>query len=334
MRKLLIFGVPALLAAQSTTTTYTTDVNGNRQAMAPSSRSNGDESTRYRTPSGGRATMDQSDEKVLREDANGKVVEKTIKRYDGTGKVSQTIKVLVEETKFAGGGSVVRETSSQADLNGRFVQTERKTTETRVSGQTTTSNVTLDQPNINGGYQTVEKRNSVTTGPETNQTTTETVDRADTYGRMRLVERSETSKKATPNGSAENTANYEVDATGKLVLAGQKIVTTTKRPGGGEAVETSLYERNTSGRAAGDQLRIKEQQVVEKRVNPDGTVVETLTVRRPTISDPNTLGPARQISETVCTGKCVPAAAPATAPAKPDQSKAPAPTATAPAKGK
>lgn len=326
MRKVLIFGVPALLAAQSSTATYTRDVNGNRQEISPTSRSNGDRTERSTSPNGRRAPIDQSSEKVLKDDASGKTVERTIQRYDGNGRVSQTIKVLVEETKTPGGGSIVRETSSQADLNGRFVQTERRTTETRVSGQTTTTNSTLDKPNVNGGYQTVEKRNSVTTGPKDNEQTTETIDRPDNSGRLQTVGRTETAKKTTAGGSSENTANYEVDpTTGRMVLAGQKVVNTTKRTGGGEDVETSIYGRNTAGNISDPgKLVIKEQQVLAKKLNADGSVVETLTVRRPGISDPNVLGPARQVSETVCTGKCLSTADTAT-PGTPAQAKPVAP---------
>jgi hypothetical protein len=340
MRKVLIFWVPALLVAQSTSTTYTRDVNGNRQEISPTDRSNGDKTERYQTLNGRRAPIDQASEKVLKDDASGKVIEKTIQRYDGTGRVSQTIKVLVEETKLPDGGSTVRETSSQSDLNGRFVQTERKTTETRVSGQTTTTNTTLDKPNVNGGYQTVEKRSAVTTGPQSNQTTTETVDRADTSGRFQTVGRTETAKKATTTGSTENSATYEMDpATGRMVLAGQKVINTTKRSGGGEEIETTIYGRNTAGNVSdAGKVALKEQQVVAKKVNPDGTVVETLTVRRPGISDPNVLGPARQVSETICTGKCVPepdkGAATQPGPAKATAPAKAAPTTTAAQKGK
>ena len=42
-------------------------------------------------------------------------------------------------------------------------------------------------------------------------------------------------------------------------------------------------------------------------------MVETLSVRRPTVSDPNRLGALQQISETVCKGKCQPDAKPAEA---------------------
>ena len=53
-------------------------------------------------------------------------------------------------------------------------------------------------------------------------------------------------------------------------------------------------------------MRVKEQQVVQRRTNPDGSVVETLSVRRPSVSDPNRLGDLQKLSETVCKGKCQP----------------------------
>lgn len=325
MRKLLILWAPAILLAQSSTSTYQTDVNGRRQEVAEhDSDGKGDTAERYKSINGRRVPLDQTIEKVLRNDASGRVVEKTIQRYDGTGHVTQTIKVLVEETRLSGGNSVVRETTSEADMNGRYAQTQRRTTETQVTGQTKTSNVTIDQPSINGSFSTVERRNTVATGAQDNQQLTETVQRPDSSGRFRPVIRNETVLKSTPAGSNENSANYQLDATGRMVLAEQKVTTTTKRPGGGEVVESSIYAPNTVGQVSPTgALRIKEQQVVDKRVNPDGSVVETLVVRHASISDPRVLGDPHKVSETVCTGKCLPE------PAKPAAAPAPATTAAA-----
>ncbi len=50
--------------------------------------------------------------------------------------------------------------------------------------------------------------------------------------------------------------------------------------------------------------QMKEQQLIERTKRPDGSVVETLSVRRPSISDPNRLGNLQKLSETVCKGKC------------------------------
>jgi hypothetical protein len=53
-------------------------------------------------------------------------------------------------------------------------------------------------------------------------------------------------------------------------------------------------------------LKLQEQQIIERKPGSGQTLVETITVRRPSVSDPKTLGPARQLSETVCKGNCKP----------------------------
>jgi hypothetical protein len=53
-------------------------------------------------------------------------------------------------------------------------------------------------------------------------------------------------------------------------------------------------------------LKLQEQQVIEQKPGANDTVTQTLSIRRPTISDPNTLGPAQQLSQTVCKGACKP----------------------------
>jgi hypothetical protein len=63
-------------------------------------------------------------------------------------------------------------------------------------------------------------------------------------------------------------------------------------------------------------MRVLEQQIIERHTNSDGSVAETFSVRRPSMSDPNRLGELQKISETVCKGKCEPEKAP-TEPAKP-----------------
>jgi hypothetical protein len=56
----------------------------------------------------------------------------------------------------------------------------------------------------------------------------------------------------------------------------------------------------------GGALKLQEQQIIERKPGSGQTLVETITVRRPSVSDPKTLGPARQLSETVCKGNCKP----------------------------
>ena len=75
-----------------------------------------------------------------------------------------------------------------------------------------------------------------------------------------------------------------------------------KRADGSEVTEVNLYGPSSDGHAQepGAAPVIKEQQVVERRKAADGSVVETLSVRRPTYSDPTKLGALEKVSETVC----------------------------------
>jgi hypothetical protein len=80
------------------------------------------------------------------------------------------------------------------------------------------------------------------------------------------------------------------------------------RPDGSKDAVVEIYGRNVPGTVTGTEtpLKLQEQQVIESSPGPNNTVIQTLSVRRPSISDPQTLGPARQISETVCQGDCQP----------------------------
>ena len=77
--------------------------------------------------------------------------------------------------------------------------------------------------------------------------------------------------------------------------------------------QTDLFAKTVAGNVqdSSGAMRVKEQELVQRRTNPDGSVVETFSVRRPSVSDPNRLGDLQKLSETVCKGKCQPDAAPA-----------------------
>lgn len=266
--------------------------------------------------------MEQVVEHVVRDDGRGnKVVERSIQKFDANGRPSGTEKITIEESPLPGGGKLSKETRAAADMNGRFSPVERKTTETRVAGQTTTTSVTLERPTPSNAFQAAEKRSTVTVGPDGKQQSTETVERLDVAGRFRPVLRTESSTQAAGEKTTQNTATYELDGVGKLVLAKQTVATTTKRPGG-DVTETNVFATATLGRTASatDRLQLQQQVTTERKIGADGSVTEVVRERRPNPSDPGRLGDAKTVSETVCTGKCLPdapVAAPAPAAAKP-----------------
>jgi hypothetical protein len=93
-----------------------------------------------------------------------------------------------------------------------------------------------------------------------------------------------------------------------MQLHGQTVAKTVKRADGSADVVVDIFGQNVPGTtdSSSRALKLQEQQMIEKTPGPNGTVTETLSVRRPTVSDPNKLGPERQISQTVCKGDCKP----------------------------
>ena len=126
---------------QSSTTTYTTDLNGNRVEGNPSTPPpDGERTELFQSINGRQVPLEQIDgARGLSEDANGKVTERIVQKFDPTGQLASTERVMIEEQKLPGGGSTVQETTYRSDVNGSLQEAERKTTETRVNGSTTTA---------------------------------------------------------------------------------------------------------------------------------------------------------------------------------------------------
>src|SRR5712692_2946043 len=107
----------AVAWAQSTTTLYTTDINGRRVEEISHAATDVSRTERTQSINGAKVPLEQSEEKVLRDDANGKVTERVVRKYDQTGRLTSTERVLAEERKAAAGGSHVEETTWRSDVN-------------------------------------------------------------------------------------------------------------------------------------------------------------------------------------------------------------------------
>src|SRR5258708_27979582 len=101
----------AVAWAQSTTTLYTTDINGRRVEEISHGANDGTRTETTQSINGAKVPLEQSEEKVLRDNASGKVTERVVRKYDQTGRLTSTDRVLIEEQKPAGGGSHVDETT-------------------------------------------------------------------------------------------------------------------------------------------------------------------------------------------------------------------------------
>ena len=210
---------------QSATTTYIKDVNGNRAESqsyaAAGTSSDGERTERFQSINGRQVPLEQIVDRVVREDANGKVTERILKKFDPTGRLALTERVVIEENKLPGGGSSVRQSTYRTDVNGASHEDERRTTETRVQGSTTTANTVVDRPTLNGSFETVEKRSEVTDGPATNQHTTESVYRRNGGGGFQETLREVKTSAKQNDTTTETTARYEPGVTGQLQLESQ-----------------------------------------------------------------------------------------------------------------
>ena len=296
------------------------DLNGARVEGQTFTSTDGERTERYQSINGRQVPLEQVVDRVIREDASGKVTERILRKFSPNGQLASTERVLIEESKLPAGGSSVRETTYRSDVNGGSQEAQRQTTETRVNGSSTTASTVIDRPTLNGYFETIEKRSEVTEGPVENQHSTASVYRRDGAGGFQEALRTVKTSSKVNDTTTETAANYEPGVTGQLQLASQTETTSTKRPDGAEVIQTNLYAQTVIGKLqeSNAKMRVKEQQIVERRVNPDGSVIETLSVRRPSMADPNRLGDLQKLSETVCKGKCQPEPAkPAAAAAKP-----------------
>ncbi len=294
------------VAAQSTSVLLTPDLNGRNVESAAYVAKDGDRTELAQSINGRQVPLEKTDVHVLSEGPNGKTTETIVRKYDATGQLASTERTVSEEQKTPN-GSVIHATIYRSDLNGSFQEAERRTIESQTQGNTTTSDVAISRAGLNGSFALAEKRNIVTvTNKDAGSVqATEVIERPAQNGQ--LVEAAREVREQTKAGDkvTSNTANYELDYSGKMNLILQKVETTSKSPDGSVVTERNTFAPSMYGvaRSGDGPPQLREQEVVVRREN-NGVVTEKTTVSRPTLQDQNRLGPASPVSELVCTGKC------------------------------
>lgn len=305
MRYLVFLFVLMPISAQqaSQTDVYTYDANGSRVLATQQSAAKGTSQQSIRNMNGRVAPLEQVEEKIISEDANGRVIERLVRTFDGNGAAQPPQRIRITERKESDGVKSIETQVFNGNINGGFSLTERSQALEKTAGGRVTIETLIARPTINGSLDTVEKRAStiVTTGEKINADTL--TYRRDTGGSYYTAAREvkETDKK--DGVTVENTANYISGEQRQLVLAGQTVAETTRRPDGSETRQVNVYGTGLPGRPDTGQATLREQQIIEKNKTATG-VVETLSVRRPAVDNPKALGPAHKISEKVCTGPC------------------------------
>jgi hypothetical protein len=190
------------------------------------------------------------------------------------------------------------------NANGDSELVERSTEQVTRSGEAATHEKVVERPAVNGSFGPVERSTTVERKTDGSSASSTVTYRPDTNGRFVEAVRETSARQIAGAQTTESAERYEPDWSGRMRLVESIQRTAVKRPDGSEATTVDVYAPSTPGRANQDSRpRIKEQQIIERRPSQGGSV-ETLSIRRPGLSDPDRLGPPSLVSETVCTGKC------------------------------
>jgi hypothetical protein len=306
----IIASAAAICAQQSSVTTTTSvDINGRRVAEGPAvvhtrSDSRSETTELLQSVNGRQVPIERVEEHVLRDDASGRLVERIIRRFDQTGSPTAPLRETIEETKQPDGSSTTQVTTYRGDINGRMQVIEKSTTDVRKSGTSENADTVVQRPTVNGSLETVEKQSKTTVQQSNGYHQDETIYRRDANGSFATAVRRTTEHTEQSGQASDNTAQYEIGSSGQLQLQSQKVTKTVTAADGSKDLVVDIFGQNVPGTVDPGGLKLQEQQLIQRKTGPNETVVETLSVRRPSVSDPRTLGPARQISETVCRGKC------------------------------
>jgi hypothetical protein len=308
--KLYILALAAALTfAQSTTTTYTPDLlNGGVTSLATTTSSDHTQTQITQSLNGRPVPLEQHEERIISRAADGTVTTETIvRKYDPTGQLATTERTVTEQRDIPGGGSIVKSTTYKSDVNGDQQPAERRTVETTVSGATTTANTVVDRPGLDGSLQTTEKHAAVTVATKDLSTTTDSVYRPDPNGAFTEAERKAITETHSGNQTVVSTTEYQPNGTaGALQFQEQRVATTVTAPDGSQSTLVDVYAPSADGtvRSAGDPPQLKQQQIITHEKRPDGSYADVFSIREPSVSEPTLLGPARIVTQTVCTGKC------------------------------
>ncbi len=311
-----------LLGAQQrgkTVEAYTFDVNGNRiGGTSYTSSKNGSQSKteRIRTVNGRSTPVEEVEEKIIKDNSTGRIVERTIERYGQDGRPGQPEKVRIETRHEAGGRETAITTYYQADINGAYKIRERQSKRSKTQGKVTDSTTEIERPALDNSLKLVERRVAHETVRETGSSSQVTVYSRDSGGRFSPSAQETKETVIDKNRETETVARYDsVNYANKMELSTQSITEIETKPDGSQRKVVSNYRLAAPGRsiAAGRRRpELHEQEITEQRIQRDGSVVEVTGIRRVELSDAGKLGPYQKVSEVVCTGNCLePAKTPA-----------------------
>jgi hypothetical protein len=294
-------------SASSVTSGSTPDLNGGFStggySVATSKSPTSNSRTEYAPNANGSLVPRETiQEKIIRQDANGRVVERLVRRHDQDGNPGPLEKQVIEEKK-SGNTVVINTLVYRGDINGNMSPAERSTSQIVTQGQVTTTQTTIERTGLDGSLTPAEKINStVVKQSKTQEVQTVTKLYRDASGNYYEGTRDTTERQTQPNGKViENRAEYV-----EGVLSTQAVSQTVPSPDGSATTTVDVYSIHGSGTTvnSGGKMALKEQQQIIRQAGPNGQITETVVSRKPTVAEPNRLGPAQVLSKSVCQGNC------------------------------
>ena len=302
----LVLWLTGMLVAQQArqTSIRSYDLNGRPVADGVITDTNGTTVESITGVNGRTVPLEKVEERVLREDSSSRVIERTVRPYDQNGAPGPARKIRIEEEKNADGSVNSLTTVYRGDLNGSFVLAERVRRDAAKSGDLESSTTTVEQPTLNNSLEVVETRRGTLKKTEAASQEDVLTYRRDENGRFQEAVRRVTERAEKDGHASEKTNEYIAGEGGKLKFNGLVVSESEKRADGSEIKQVSVYGDVAAGRPGTGSPQLREQQLIEKRAGPGGSLLETFSVRRPALDNPNDLGAYQKISERVCTGDC------------------------------
>ena len=155
--------IGALGWAQNDTALYRTDLNGHRveeEAFDTSLVKDGHATRELSQSVNGRVVPLEKTEQTVTKSGNKTTTETLIKRYNPTGELIMTQRVVNEKETQPNGSSTETAKTFVSDVSGIMKEMERRKVETTVQGSVTTKQTQIDQPGLDGSFQVAEKRSS------------------------------------------------------------------------------------------------------------------------------------------------------------------------------
>jgi len=256
-----------------------------------------------RSINGRMVPIQAQEDKVVRSDTSGKVVERMIRKYDANGNPGPPTKVHIEEIKNSDGSTTIQSVAYETDINGNQKLAERSTTKIR-KGATTETSTMVERATLNGSMDTVEKSMSVERPSGSGAEVQSTTYRKDVSGNFSPFSQEVKQIKKSGNEETTDAVRYEIGMDGKMTLSSRAIDRVKTNPDGSQVAETDVYSKYSAGKtgdANAEQPRLQEQIRRERTTAVGGKVVETTSTRARMPNDPARFGAYEKVSQTTVT---------------------------------